>query len=80
MTWDLGEDVVESEEGDQIVEWLRENGATLGNTGDRTLRHSTTGRWTAIDLSIHMGEAFISDHPCSRLLRPRHNLVQPWLG
>ena len=28
MTWDSAEDVVESEEGDQIVEWLRENDAT----------------------------------------------------
>ena len=41
--------VVETEEGDQIVEWLREHNATLGNTGDPTLRHSSTGRWAAID-------------------------------
>ena len=61
MTWDLGEEVVETEEGDQIVEWLLENGATLGNTGEPTLRHATTGRWSAIDLSIQMGEACISD-------------------
>ena len=60
-TWDSAEDVVESEEGAQIEEWLRENDATLSNTGDSTLRHSSTARWAAIDLSIHMGEAFISD-------------------
>ena len=61
MTWDSAEDVVESEEGDQIVEWLLENDATLGNTGDSTSRHTSTGRWAAVDLSIHMGAAFISD-------------------
>ena len=60
MTWDSAEDVVDTEEGAQIEEWLREKDATLGNTEDSTLRHSSTERWAAIDLSIHMGEAFIS--------------------
>jgi len=40
ITWDSAPDVLESEEGAEIEEWLRENSATLGNSGDPTLRHA----------------------------------------
>ena len=60
-TWDSADDVVESEEGAEIEEWLRENSATSGNSGDSTLRHATTRKRSAVDLSIHMGDIIISD-------------------
>ena len=61
ITWDSAEDVVESEEGAEIEERLRENSATLGNSGDSTLRHATSRKRSAVDLSIHMGDIIISD-------------------
>ena len=61
ITWDSVKDVVESEEGAEIEELLRKNSAALGNTGDSTLRHSTTRKRSAVDLSIHMGDVIISD-------------------
>ena len=60
-TWDSAPDVIESEEGAEIEEWLRDNSATLGNSGDPTLRHATTGRQSAVDLSIHLGDVVITD-------------------
>jgi len=54
VLWNLAEDVVESEEGAEVEEWLRENDATLGNSGEPTLRHSTTGRRSAVDLPIYI--------------------------
>ena len=48
--WKLADDVVELEEGAAIEEWLREHDATLSNSGNST----------AVDLSIHTGEANIT--------------------
>ena len=66
ITWDSAEDVVESEEGAEIEELLRENSATLENTGDSKLRHSNTRKRSAVDLSIHMGDVIIRTGEPSR--------------